>query len=214
MTHTHYCNYMYMHGCALNICNTGVLITGDSAIGKSELALQLLDRGHKFIADDVVVIKRIKNQEIKNQEINHQEVDNQEINPVIWNQSMLFMSAVESELPFLHIRGLGFVNVSKLYGISNIMLGCKLDLIINLANDANYYNANSSSEDCVLQQLISEVDILGIPILQMQLLINNQHRPLALLVETMVKYNNDKQLGYDSHQDFLNRHYAMIKFEK
>lgn len=169
-----------IHGCALNIYNTGVLITGESSTGKSELALQLVDRGHKFIADDLVVVD-------KN------------------NDTEVIISAAKGSFSFLHVRGLGFINISKLYGMFNIVTSCKLDLIINLINDDQnntYLKAGSINP---LTQLISEVDILGIPIAQMDLLINH-NRPLALLVEIMVKYNNHRQSGYDSHQDFLSNH--------
>jgi HPr kinase/phosphorylase len=192
-----------IHGCALNIYNTGVIITGDSAVGKSELALQLLDRGHKFIADDLIVLNKSTHTENNNNEVIHE----------------VIISAAHKGESFLHVRGLGFINISRLYGMFNVMPCCRLDLIIDLKQPQPSTNLQNELDEIIdiekdpLTQLINEVDILGASIMQMQLLIN-PCRPLALLIETMVKYNNQRQLGYDSHQDFLTHHAELLRLTK
>lgn len=165
-----------IHACALSIYGLGVLITGSSGVGKSELTLQLIDRGHKFIADDIVVLDKTQN-------------------------GSVILSATNLMLPFLFVRGVGFLNISKMFGMHNIVTCKQLDLIINLVDSQE----KTQQEIEPLTQLISNKDVLDIKIPQMELS-NNKSRPLALLVEVMVQYHKDKSSGYDSHQDFLNRH--------
>jgi HPr kinase/phosphorylase len=95
-----------LHGVLVQVFRLGTLIIGKSAVGKSEVALDLLLRGHKLVADDVVVIERSKN------EINGRPVD------------------MGSDL--LQIRGLGILNVRALYGESATVGSCKIGLVVEL----------------------------------------------------------------------------------
>ncbi len=97
-----------MHGVALNIFDAGIILAGDSKIGKSELALELLSRGHKFIADDMLNIGVVNKQ------------------LTIENQHEKF---------FMHIRDIGFINIKSIFGIENTLALSKVDLIINLTKD-------------------------------------------------------------------------------
>lgn len=93
-----------VHGVLLDMFGIGVLIVGDSGIGKSECALDLVNRGHRLIADDSVVIKRIG--------------------------TALEGSAPELIRDFLEIRGLGIVNIREIFGISAIGKPKKVELCI------------------------------------------------------------------------------------
>jgi HPr kinase/phosphorylase len=91
----------------LKIFGVGTLILGDSGIGKSESALELVSRGHKFIADDVVEIRKA-------------------------SDGGLFGTAPPLSRNFMEIRGLGIINIKEIFGSKSVAAGAKVDLIIKL----------------------------------------------------------------------------------
>ena len=95
-----------IHGVFLNIYGKGVIIKGDSGIGKSEIALELVKRGHLLVADDAVELYHL-------------------------GQSIVG-KAPEVLTNLLEIRGIGVIDVSKMFGISSILDKDKVDLIIQL----------------------------------------------------------------------------------
>jgi len=97
-----------MHAVMLEIYGVGVMITGESAIGKSELALELIKRGHGFLADDQVNIARVQNN--------------------------LVCSAPELLKGMLEIRGIGIIDVGMMFGASAVIDSQDLQLVINLVN--------------------------------------------------------------------------------
>ena len=94
-------------GVLMEIYGEGVLIQGESGVGKSEVAIELIKRGHRLIADDAVVIK----------ETNHQ---------------TLQASAPELIQGYMELRGIGVIDVSRLMGMGAIKLSQQIDLVINL----------------------------------------------------------------------------------
>ena len=95
-----------VHGELLDIAGIGVLITGENGIGKSETALELVHRGHMLVADDRVVVKKIKN--------------------------FLFGSAPRSIKNLLEVRGVGIINVEDMYGISGVLEEKQIGLNVEL----------------------------------------------------------------------------------
>jgi HPr kinase/phosphorylase len=91
----------------LKIFGVGTLILGDSGIGKSESALELVSRGHTFIADDVVCIRKTP-------------------------KGGLFGTAPPLSRNFMEIRGLGIINIKAIYGSRSVASGSKVDLIVKL----------------------------------------------------------------------------------
>jgi len=96
-----------LHGVFMEVLGTGVLITGDSSIGKSELALELLTRGHRLIADDATEFSRVA-------------------------PDTLLGTCPEMLRDFLEVRGLGILNVRAMFGASAIKLHRNLRLIVVL----------------------------------------------------------------------------------
>lgn len=103
-----------VHGVLVQVYGTGVLIIGDAGVGKSECALELTSRGHRFVADDAVVIEL--------------------------NNTGAKGAAPEVTKGFLYIRGLGAFRVADVYGHESLLSECGIDLVLGLSrnNDANH----------------------------------------------------------------------------
>jgi len=97
----------YMHGDLLDIFGLGVLLIGESSIGKSECALDLIVRGHRLISDDIVIIKRV-------------------------TDTIMIGTAPDLIRYHMELRGLGVINIKDLFGISAISLSQKVELVVSL----------------------------------------------------------------------------------
>lgn len=97
---------LHLHSVLMDVFGLGVLIVGESGIGKSECALDLIDRGHRLVADDVVEIKRMAD--------------------------ALVGSSPELTRHHMELRGLGVLNIKDLYGVSSIRLSKRLELVVSL----------------------------------------------------------------------------------
>ena len=96
-----------MHGCLLDIYGVGTLIIGESGVGKSETALELIKRGHRFIADDAVEVRRVSSE-------------------------TLIGSCPANIRYFLELRGIGIVDIMQMFGVQSIKPTQAVDLVINL----------------------------------------------------------------------------------
>lgn len=96
-----------MHGVLVDIYGEGVLITGESGIGKSETALELVRRGHRLVADDAVEIKQV-------------------------SANTLLGSAPEVIRHFIEVRGIGIVDIKQIFGVGSVKEMKNIDLIIRL----------------------------------------------------------------------------------
>lgn len=94
------------HGTLLDVNGSGVLIMGKSGIGKSETALELVHRGHRLVADDAVILKKVNRE--------------------------LIGTAPEKIRFFMEIRGIGIIDVRSMFGISSILFNKKVDFVIEL----------------------------------------------------------------------------------
>lgn len=97
-----------VHGVLVDIYGEGVLITGESGIGKSEAALELIKRGHRLVTDDVVEIRKV-------------------------SEDTLIGKAPEITKHFIEIRGIGIVDVKTLFGVSSVKENQEIDLVIKLS---------------------------------------------------------------------------------
>ena len=108
----HYCQKalsptLTVHGVLCDVFGEGVLITGESGIGKSETALELIKRGHRLVADDAVEIRRV-------------------------DEDTLIGTAPDITKDFVELRGIGIVNVKTLFGVESIKNEQQIDLVIRL----------------------------------------------------------------------------------
>lgn len=94
------------HGVLVDVYGVGLMITGESGMGKSETALELLRRGHRLVADDLVEIRRIGDQ--------------------------LLGSSPENIRHFMELRGIGIINIRQMYGIGSVMTQKAIDIIAHL----------------------------------------------------------------------------------
>lgn len=96
-----------VHGVLVDVFGEGVLLTGESGIGKSEAALELVKRGHRLVSDDVVVIRKV-------------------------SDSTLVGSAPDITKHFIELRGIGIVDIKTMFGVSSVKDTQSIDLVIQL----------------------------------------------------------------------------------
>ena len=107
--HNYLAPRMTTHGVLVEIYGEGVLLTGDSGIGKSETALELIKRGHRLVADDAVEIKLV-------------------------NRGHLVGTAPEIIRYYMELRGIGVINVRHLYGVGAVKPSTGIDLVVKMEN--------------------------------------------------------------------------------
>ena len=163
------------HGVFMDVLGLGVLITGESGAGKSELGLELISRGHGLVADDVVEVSRIA------------------------------AGALEGRCPpmlkdFLEVRGLGLLNIRTIFGETAVRRKMKLRLICHL--ERPHPGGRDVTERLPLAELSEE--ILGVTVRKVNIPVA-AGRNLAVLVEAAVRNEILKLRGIDAMQEFLAR---------
>lgn len=159
--------HIALHGVLMNIFGIGTFIRGQSGIGKSEVALALMDRNHLLIADDMPLFTK------KGGEI--------------------IGSGHEDFKPFMHVRGLGIINVVKLFGPAAVKDSSALHLVVNLVEK------NSEVHLETLQNNFAIFDI-KIPEVTIPILLSLN---IAIVIETIVKnFLLKKSSGYDASYEF------------
>ena len=164
-----------VHGELLEVFGLGVLITGASGIGKSELALELVSRGHRLIADDTPELIRVA-------------------------PNVLEGSCPPALGGFLEVRGLGILNIRRMFGDSAIKRNKRVRLIINLVRlEEVVIPAELRLNGSRIQRRILDVNIpaLNLPIAP--------GRNLAVLVECAVRDHIQRLGGYSADQDLTKR---------
>lgn len=174
-----------IHGNFLSIYNIGVLITGKSGIGKSESLLGLVERGHKFICDDMVRIKKIRTA----------------------SGSELIGEPYLDYGPFLEIRGIGIINVSQYYGEGRILKSEKVELIVDLQDWDSSYNYDRLGMDEKYEKILDmDIPKKEIPV--------RPGRNLPLLIEVAAYREIIRKLGYNSAEELNQKVMSFMKKEK
>lgn len=158
------------HGVLMNIYGQGVLILGDSGIGKSETAIELVKRGHRLIADDAVEIKRV-------------------------SAKTLVGSAPELIRHYIELRGIGIVDVRRIFGMGAVKETEKIDLVIHFEvwEQGKIYERFGMDTEYT--------DILGIRVPSITLPVK-PGRNLAVIIEIAAMNNRQKKMGYNTAVEF------------
>lgn len=158
------------HGVLVEVYGEGLLILGDSGIGKSEIAIELVKRGHRLIADDAVEIKRV-------------------------SDKTLVGTAPELIRHYIELRGIGIVDVRRLFGMGAVKMSEKIDLVVNLEpwQQGKFY------ERVGLQT--EYTDIMGIQVPSITIPVN-PGRNLAVVLEIAAMNNRQKKMGYNAALEF------------
>ncbi|HET9750959.1 MAG TPA: HPr(Ser) kinase/phosphatase [Casimicrobiaceae bacterium] len=170
-----------LHGVFLDVLELGVLITGASAIGKSELALELISRGNGLIADDIVELYRISPDTIEGR-----------------------CPAVLRD--FLEVRGIGILNIRTIFGETAVRPHKLLRLIVHLEDHGN----EAFSDLDRLQVNATFQEVLSVPIRKVTIPVA-AGRNLAVLVEAAVRNFVLNQRGIDSTKEFIDRQQRLME---
>ena len=166
------------HGVLVEVYGEGILLTGDSGIGKSETAIELLKRGHRLIADDAVEILRV-------------------------STNTLIGSAPELIRNYIELRGIGIINVAKLFGMGAVKTENEINLVVNIV----HWNNHEVYDRLGLEEQYT--DILGVKV-PMNTIPVTPGRNLAVILEVAAMNNRQKKMGYNAAQEFteaINRHF-------
>lgn len=169
-----------LHGVFMEVMGTGILITGDAGVGKSELALELITRGHRLVADDAPQFSRIA-------------------------PDILSGTCPPLLTDFLEVRGLGVLNVRAMFGDSAIKSSKYLRLIVRLQRMDNDLLASMDR----LDGSYSEVTVLGVSVPQVIIPVA-PGRSLAILVEAAVRNHVLRLKGYKASSDFAERQLSLL----
>ena len=166
------------HGVLVEVYGEGVLLLGESGVGKSETAIELVKRGHRLIADDAVEIKRNVT-------------------------DRLVGTAPELIRHYIELRGIGVIDVCRLFGMSAVKDEAEIDLIVSLEpwrEDAVYDRLG-------LDELYTDVLDVKLPTLTVPV---KPGRNLAVIVEVAAVNNRHKKMGYNAALEFtkqINAHF-------
>ena len=166
------------HGVLVEVYGEGLLLLGESGIGKSETAVELLKRGHRLIADDAVEIRRISG-------------------------STLVGTAPDLIRNYIELRGIGIVNVAKLFGMGAVKAENEINLVVNIVP----WDKQSTKDRMGVEEQYME--ILGVQI-PMNTIPITPGRNLAMILEVAAMNNRQKKMGYNAAVEFteqINRHF-------
>ena len=161
------------HGVLVEVYGEGVLILGDSGVGKSETAIELVKRGHRLIADDAVEIKKV-------------------------SAITLVGSAPQLIRHYIELRGIGIVDVRRIFGMGSVKDSEKIDMIINFENwvQGKMYDRFGLDTEYT--------EILGIKIPSITVPVK-PGRNLAVIIEIAAMNHRQKKMGFNTAEEFEKR---------
>ena len=166
------------HGVLVDVYGEGVLLLGESGVGKSETAIELVKRGHRLIADDAVEIKRT-------------------------SSKRLLGTAPELIRHYIELRGIGVIDVRRLFGMSAVKDESEIDMVINLEQ----WRDGAMYDRLGLDNLYTTILDVQVPSLTVPV---KPGRNLAVIVEVAAMNNRHKKMGYNAALEFtkqINEHF-------
>ena len=166
------------HGVLMEVYGEGLLLIGESGIGKSETAVELVKRGHRLIADDAVEIRKI-------------------------SSNSLSGTAPELIRNYVEMRGIGVINVAKLFGMGAVKAENEINLVVNIVP----WNNNEVYDRLGVEEHFME--ILGVKV-PMNTIPVTPGRNLAVILEVAAMNNRQRKMGYNSALEFteqVDRHF-------
>jgi len=161
------------HGVLVEVYGEGILLLGESGVGKSETAMELVKRGHRLIADDAVEIRRV-------------------------SAKTLVGTSPENIRHFMELRGIGIINVRRIFGIGAVKVTEQIDMIINMEQwDSQKVYDRMGLENEYTEILGNKIPSLTIPV--------KPGRNLAIIIEVAAMNNRQKEMGYNAAQELLMR---------
>ena len=179
------CPRITRHGVLVEVYGEGLLLLGESGVGKSETAIELVKRGHRLIADDAVEIRRI-------------------------TRHKLLGSAPELIRHYMELRGIGVVDVHRLFGMSSIKKDSDIDLIVNLEP----WSDNAVYDRLGVEEQFTTIFDVKVPTLTIPV---KPGRNLAVILEVAAMNNRNKKMGYNAALEFteqINRHFDQAMSEQ
>ena len=167
------------HGVLVEVFGVGLLLMGESGLGKSEAAVELLKRGHRLIADDAVEIRRV-------------------------STGSLVGTAPKLIRNYVELRGIGIVNVAKMFGMSAVKDENEIDLVVNIVP----WNNNEAYDRLGLNDQYMEILDVKVP---MNTIPITPGRNLAVILEVAAMNNRQRRMGYNPAKEFteqMNAHFA------
>ena len=159
------------HGVLVEVYGEGVLIMGESGVGKSEAAMELVKRGHRLIADDAVEIRRV-------------------------SAHTLVGTSPENIRHFMELRGIGIINVRRIFGIGSVKITQQIDMIIMLEHWDQEKNYDRMGMDDEYTDILgNKVPAITIPV--------KPGRNLAIIIEVAAMNYRQKMMGYNSAHELL-----------
>ena len=158
------------HGVLMEVYGEGILLTGESGMGKSEAAVELLKRGHRLIADDAVEIRKISG-------------------------NMLMGTAPANIRNYMELRGIGIINVARLFGVGAVKAENEINLVVNIVPWNSLENYDRLGIDVQYTELLGvKVPVYTIPI--------TPGRNLAVILEVAAMDNRQRKMGYNAALEF------------
>ena len=170
------------HGVLMEVYGEGLLLIGESGIGKSEAAVELLKRGHRLIADDAVDIRKMA-------------------------ENTLVGTAPELIRNYVELRGIGIINVAKLFGMGAVRAENNIDLVVNIVP----WNTQEVYDRLGLED--QYMDILGVKV-PMNTIPITPGRNLAVILEVAAMNNRQRKMGYNPALEFtqkIDRHFEEVQ---
>ena len=167
-----------VHGVLVQVHGEGLLIRGESGIGKSEVALELVKRGHRLVADDAVELHRLGRTRLKG------------TSPPMIRYLM-------------ELRGLGIIDVRRIYGVGAVLPSCDVDLVVNFVP----WDENSTYDRLGLDEEITTFLDVKVPQITVPVA---PARNLAIILEVAAMNHREKKLGHNTAREFLERHDSSI----